>query len=286
RRRGRGHPRGGLRAVPRPERILAAHTTRTRRDRAGVSPLRVQSTEHERQRPTADAVRTQASRSPNVRRILVKEFLAASVVAILALLFGAALAAAHETWILPASMRIAVNKTIAFDLTSGMAFPADDFAIDPKRVAKASARIGGTVETLTRRSARPRSLRFVWTPRRAGVATIGIELAPRTLLLEPKLIDEYYEEIHASPAIRAQWDSIPSPKQWRESYVKNATTFVRVGAPVSDTSWSVPLGLALEIVPRRNPTALTAGETLPVLVLRQGAPVAGFQLGARREGAP
>jgi len=221
-----------------------------------------------------------------VRRISVKEFLAASVVAILALLFGAALAAAHETWILPASMRIAVNKTIAFDLTSGMAFPADDFAIDPKRVAKASARIGGTVETLTRRSARPRSLRFVWTPRRAGVATIGIELAPRTLLLEPKLIDEYYEEIHASPAIRAQWDSIPSPKQWRESYVKNATTFVRVGAPVSDTSWSVPLGLALEIVPRRNPTALTAGETLPVLVLRQGAPVAGFQLGARREGAP
>jgi len=221
-----------------------------------------------------------------VRRILVKEFLAASVVAILALLFGAALAAAHETWILPASMRIAVNKTIAFDLTSGMAFPADDFAIDPKRVAKASARIGGTVETLTRRSARPRSLRFVWTPRRAGVATIGIELAPRTLLLEPKLIDEYYEEIHASPAIRAQWDSIPSPKQWRESYVKNATTFVRVGAPVSDTSWSVPLGLALEIVPRRNPTALSAGETLPVLVLRQGAPVAGFQLGARREGAP
>jgi len=221
-----------------------------------------------------------------VRRISVKEFLAASVVAILALLFGAALAAAHETWILPASMRIAVNKTIAFDLTSGMAFPADDFAIDPKRVAKASARIGGTVETLTRRSARPRSLRFVWTPRRAGVATIGIELAPRTLLLEPKLIDEYYEEIHASPAIRAQWDSIPSPKQWRESYVKNATTFVRVGAPVSDTSWSVPLGLALEIVPRRNPTALSAGETLPVLVLRQGAPVAGFQLGARREGAP
>jgi len=221
-----------------------------------------------------------------VRRISVKEFLAASVVAILALLFGAALAAAHETWILPASMRVAVNKTIAFDLTSGMAFPADDFAIDPKRVAKASARIGGTVETLTRRSARPRSLRFVWTPRRAGVATIGIELAPRTLLLEPKLIDEYYEEIHASPAIRAQWDSIPSPKQWRESYVKNATTFVRVGAPVSDTSWSVPLGLALEIVPRRNPTALSAGETLPVLVLRQGAPVAGFQLGARREGAP
>ncbi|HEV7386992.1 MAG TPA: DUF4198 domain-containing protein [Gemmatimonadaceae bacterium] len=217
--------------------------------------------------------------------ISVKHLLVAALVGVLAVLFAAGLAAAHETWILPASMHLAVNKTVALDLTSGMAFPADDFAIDRKRVARASARIGGTIEKLTRRIARPKSLRFLWTPRSEGVGTIGIELAPRTLLLDPKLIDEYYQEIHASPAIRAQWDSIPSPKRWRESYVKHATTFVRVGTPVTDTSWSIPLGLGLEIVPRRNPTDVRAGETLPVLVLRQGVPLAGLQLGARREGA-
>jgi hypothetical protein len=118
------------------------------------------------------------------------------------------------------------------------------------------------------------------------VGTIAIELAPKTLVLDPKLINEYYDEIHASPAIRAQWDSIPAPKQWRESYVKHATSFVRVGSPVNDTSWALPLRLGLEIVPMSDPTNLVAGQTLRVRVLRRGIPIGGFQLGARREGAP
>ncbi|MEO8910037.1 MAG: DUF4198 domain-containing protein [Gemmatimonadaceae bacterium] len=221
-----------------------------------------------------------------MRRISLKHAPVAALVVVLALLAGAGVAAAHETWILPASMRVPVNKPVALDLTSGMAFPADDFAIDPRRVVKASARLGGTIEEIQRRIVRPKSLRFVWSPRTDGVGTIAVELAPRTLLLDPKLINEYYGEIHASPAIRAQWDSIPAPKRWRESYVKHATSFLRVGSPVNDTSWAIPLGLGLEIVPRRNPTDLSAGETLPVLVLRHGIPLGGFQVGARREGAP
>lgn len=221
-----------------------------------------------------------------MRGIPLKHAPVAALVVVLALIAGAGLAAAHETWILPASMRIPVNKPVALDLTSGMAFPADDFAIDPKRVTKAHARLGGTIEEIQRRIVRPKSLRFVWTPRINGVGTIAVELAPKTLLLDPKLINEYYDEIHASTAIRAQWDSIPAPKQWRESYVKHATSFVRVGSPVRDTSWAIPLGLGLEIVPERNPTDLAAGETLRVRVLRRGIPLGGFQVGARREGAP
>lgn len=208
-----------------------------------------------------------------------------ALIAVLALLVGDRLATAHETWILPASMRVPVNKPVAFDLTSGMAFPADDFAIDPQRVVKAHARLGGTIEEIQRRIVRRNSLRFVWTPRTTGVGTIAVELAPKTLLLDPKLINEYYDEIHASAAIRAQWDSIPSPKKWRESYVKHATSFVRVGSRVNDTSWAIPLGLGLEIVPERNPTDLAAGETLRVRVLRGGIPLGGFQIGARRENA-
>lgn len=205
---------------------------------------------------------------------------------VVALLAGAGLATAHETWILPASMRIPVNKPVALNLTSGMAFPAEETTIDPERIVKASARLGGTIEEIQRRIVRPKSLRFVWTPRVNGIGTIGIELAPKTLVLDPKLINEYYDEIHASPAIRAQWDSIPSPKQWRERYVKHATSFVRVGSAVNDTSWALPLGLGLEIIPMRDPTNLVAGQTLRVRVLRRGIPLGGFQIGARREGAP
>jgi uncharacterized GH25 family protein len=221
-----------------------------------------------------------------MRGIALKHVSIAALAAVVALLAAAGLAAAHETWILPASMRIPVNKPVALDLTSGMGFPAEETAIDPKRVVKASARLGGTIEEIQRRIVRPKSLRFVWTPRLDGIGTIAIELAPKTLVLEPKLINEYYDEIHASPAIRAQWDSIPSPKQWRESYVKHATSFVRVGSPAYDTTWALPLGLGLEIIPERDPTALVAGQTLRVRVLRRGIPLGGFQVGARREGAP
>ena len=44
------------------------------------------------------------------------------------------------------------------------------------------------------------------------------------------------------------------------------------------------MGLGLELVPERDPTALRAGDTLVVRVLRKGAPLAGFSVGAIREG--
>ena len=197
---------------------------------------------------------------------------------VLALAFAAALAGAHETWILPSTMRVATGHPVTLSLTSGMAFPADDFAIDPKRIARAEIRLNGKLEQLRGGRTRPTALRYTWIPRTPGIATIAVELAPKTLMLQPKLIEEYFQEIHAGPSIRAQWDSIPKPKQWRESYIKHATSFVRVGAPRGDSSWASPLGLGLEIVPERDPTVLVEGDALPVRVLRRGAPLPGLPL--------
>jgi uncharacterized GH25 family protein len=111
-----------------------------------------------------------------------------------------------------------------------------------------------------------------------------MELGPRSLELKPNQVKEYFDEIHAGSEIIAQWDSIPTPRRWRESYTKHATSYVRVGTPRSDSSWMTPLGLGLEIVPEGNPTAITAGETLPVRVLLNSSPLAGFSVGARLEG--
>jgi uncharacterized GH25 family protein len=67
-------------------------------------------------------------------------------------------------------------------------------------------------------------------------------------------------------------------------------TFVRVtpakqdSAFTADKSWTKPLGLGLEILPERDPTVLRAGDTLVVRVLRKGVPLAGFSVGAIREG--
>ena len=209
-----------------------------------------------------------------------------TVLFLLALVSLAGVSAAHETWILPASMRIRAGQPVALSLTSGMAFPADDFAIQPARVVRAQARLGGKIEQLPKPQLQSMALRYLWTPRTAGVATVAIELGPRTLELEPNLIGEYFDDINASDAVIAQWDSIPEPKRWRESYVKHASSFIRVGSPARDASWASPLGLGLEIVPETDPTALVAGANFRVRVMRRGVPLKGFSIGVRREGEP
>ena len=200
-----------------------------------------------------------------------------------ALVASATLAAAHETWLLPSSMRVTTGRTVELHVTSGMKFPANELPIDPTRVVRAEVRTGGYVERL--RAPRPtrRSLRYIWTPHQPGVATISIALEPRTLELEPRLIEEYLAEIRADSSVRAQWDSIHAPRRWRESYTKNATSFVRVGKTVHDSNWKSPVGLGFEIVPESDPTALSAGDKLPIRVFLNGAPLAGFPVGARRE---
>jgi uncharacterized GH25 family protein len=216
---------------------------------------------------------------------------AAIVLAAVGLTLGTVVTAfAHDTWLISATNFGRVGTPFRLGLTSGEAFPNDDFSIVPNRVARAIVREAGVTRTLPRPTAAALRLEYMWTPRSAGVASVGIELQPRTLVLEPRLIDDYLGEIDASDAIRATWKSLGDKQKWTESYTKHAMTFVRVAparldsAWIADKSWTRPLGLALEFLPERDPTALRAGDTLVVRVLRHGSPVPGFSVGAIREG--
>jgi uncharacterized GH25 family protein len=216
---------------------------------------------------------------------------AAIVLGAIALTLGSVVTAfAHDTWLISATNFGRVGTPFRLGLTSGETFPNDDFVIVSNRVARAIVREAGVTRQLPRPTAAARRLEYLWTPRSPGVASLGIELQPRTLVLEPRLIDEYLTEIDASDAIRAAWKSLGDKQKWTESSTKHAMTFVRIAparrdsAWIADKSWTRPLGLALELVPERDPTALHAGDTLFVRVLRHGTPVAGFSVGAIREG--
>jgi uncharacterized GH25 family protein len=215
----------------------------------------------------------------------------AIALAVIGLTLGSVVTAfAHDTWLISATNFGRVGAPFRLGLTSGETFPNDDFSIVSNRVARAIVREAGVTRSLPRPTPAALRLEYLWTPRSAGVASVGIELQPKTLVLEPRLIDEYLSEIDASDAIRATWKSLGEKQKWTESYTKHAMTFVRVAparndsAWIADKSWTRPLGLALEIVPERDPTALRAGDTLVVRVLRRGVPVPGFSVGAIREG--
>ena len=156
---------------------------------------------------------------------------AAPVLGAIALtLLVVAQAAAHDTWLMGAGDSGRVGTAFQLDLTSGETFANDDFAIEAGRVLHAVVRERGVARPLPVPSATARTLRYMWTPTSPGVATIGIELRPRTLELEPRLIDAYLAEINADSGVRAAWKALGGKEKWTESYSKHAMTFVRVGA--------------------------------------------------------
>lgn len=207
----------------------------------------------------------------------------ALVVAVAAVALTASHVDAHDTWLLPSSLRVPVGQRVTLHLTSGVLFAADDFAINAGRILRADVRLAGATRPLGNRSQSDNATLYRWTPATAGVAALAVELAPKVLTLEPELIGVYLDEIGATREVRAAWDAMPAPKKWREEYVKHAATFVRVGNS-PDAGWTVPLGLGFELQPLADPTALAPGQALDVRVSRGGNAVAAQPVTLRREG--
>src|SRR5689334_21715832 len=104
-------------------------------------------------------------------------------------------AAGHDTWILARQSDAQPGQAISFDLTSGMAFPGNETAVAPDRLARASARLGDTDVDLARDASEKSALRLTAQFSRAGIATVWIESKPRSLELTPEEVREYLEEI-------------------------------------------------------------------------------------------
>lgn len=199
-----------------------------------------------------------------------------------ALMFAISLptsARAHDTWLIPDQFNLTPKSTVTLDMTSGMEFPKLDVGPKPERVQSAQCRLAGKTFDITNKSAAPNSLQFKTELADAAVATFWVKLPARSIELKPEEVKEYLDEVDAPDALRKEWAEMKE-QRWRESYTKHPKTFARVGEPSADLSWAEPAGMFLEIVPEKDPTALKAGDDLPVRVLKDGKPFAGFSLNA------
>ena len=193
------------------------------------------------------------------------------------ILFASVLAA-HDTWILPGRPGAGPGQPVTFDLTSGMAFPVNETAPKPDRLARASARLGSAVFDLARAAGGNTALRLSATFPAAGVAAVWVETKPRALELTPAEVREYLDEIGAWDSIGRRWES-RGRGRWRESYTKHAKTYVAVGAAAENAPWEPAVGMALELVPEGDPTRINVGGELAVRLLEKGRPVADSPVG-------
>src|SRR5689334_3597585 len=112
---------------------------------------------------------------------------------------------AHDTWLLARPAAVQPGVRVVLELTSGMAFPAPETAIKPERIARAGIRLAGTTADLKDRRSAARFLQLAATPSKAGVATLWVELAPKSIDLKPDEVEEYLDEIGAPGAVRGRW---------------------------------------------------------------------------------
>ncbi len=193
-------------------------------------------------------------------------------------------ASAHDTWLLPKVFRMKPEQHSQLMFTSGMIFPQNNYAIKPERIDKAFVLLAGEKTQMTKRESAPKALKISVMPPNVGVATAFVELTPKSLELTPKLVREYLGEIGASDSLKAVWKNVKAgtTMRWRESYTKHAKTFFFIGKEqdvAQDSSWRMPCGMKLEIVPETHPGLLRAKGTLPVRVLLDGKPLANFPVG-------
>ncbi|MBA2547468.1 MAG: DUF4198 domain-containing protein [Burkholderiaceae bacterium] len=193
-------------------------------------------------------------------------------------------AVAGDAWLQPRRTAVLPGTIAQIDLAIGTKFSLRDDLVKQDRVGVARARLNGKTFDLAEPSVDKKSLEYRAPLSEPGIATLWLSLAPRSLELRAKQVKSHLDEISAPVSVRQAWESSKGRRPWREVHTRHVKTFVRVGRPKDDRSWSQPVGLALEVVPEKDPTALRAGDDFPVRVLKNGSPIADFPLGIVHEG--
>jgi len=198
---------------------------------------------------------------------------------------------AHETWLLPSGPALA-GRPLTLQLTSSMAFPKLDYALQPARVPAANLRLSGVTTELKLIKRGAHALDIKATPASPGVATAWVALPEKFISLSAAKVGEYFDEIDAQAEIREAWKKQPSPKQWREFYRKSAKAVFVVKAAggetavaASDNSWREPVGEDLELIPLTHLATFASGNAFVISVMRNGQPVPQFSLSLARHGA-
>lgn len=206
----------------------------------------------------------------------------------LALGGSAAVAAAHDFWIVPNPFAVAAGRSIEIRGQTGLRFPTTVSAVTPERVAEARLLAATGEERIADLSVSGKSLMLRHRPSTPGQRVVAVALVTRSSRTTPAGLKRYIA-LEGAPALAERYDRegrFAGSDSLTQQTTKYAKTIVEVG-PGGPPAFSRPAGHALEFVPLADPMALKSGDTLMVRLLFKGQPIpqARFYAGSAPEAA-
>jgi uncharacterized GH25 family protein len=106
-----------------------------------------------------------------------------------------------------------------------------------------------------------------------GTYLIGLSTRPREITLEAAQFNDYLDHDGIPDTLAMRRKNNELGKDVRERYSKHVRAIFQVGNKLSDDYKKV-LDYPVEIIPQQNPYSLKAGQTIAVLCLLEGKPIA------------
>lgn len=116
----------------------------------------------------------------------------------------------------------------------------------------------------------------------AGNYVVGLSTMTREIDLEGKDFNEYLAHDGIPDTLAERKKKKELDKKVRERYSKNVKTIFQAGEEQTE-NYKTVLGYPVELVPQQNPYKLKAGDTIEILCLKDGKPLAGQYVMSGRE---
>jgi uncharacterized GH25 family protein len=190
----------------------------------------------------------------------------------------AAPAAAHDFWIQPLRWQVAPTTPLPITVEVGHGSFRENWGGKAERlVALQDISLNGDVDL--RRFFRPGGQvpHLMWQSRNPGLHILSLVTSTASSELPAIRFNDYLKVEGLTPAIVARAQTGKTDEPGRERYSRRAKTLIQVGTPSARSSQLATraIGLSLEIVPERDPYALSSDRRLPVRILSDGKPLAG-----------
>lgn len=201
------------------------------------------------------------------------------VAAGVALLGVAALAEAHDFWLVPNAFTSAPGGQIEISGQTSSRFPTSESAVATDRVASAHLLGATSAERIDDLSTRGTSLLLRHRATTSGQRVIAVQLFPRSTR-ESAASFRRYLELEGAPEALARVDReglLRGRDSVTRRYAKYAKTVVEIGTN-GPRAFSRIAGHPLEFIPLADPARLSAGDTLRVRLLYHGQPLAGIRV--------